>query len=141
MQAENDNRIHDAIQAAQSMGNSSQINVRGARGPGLSIKGMAGPYVVVASNFAPGTTAADIETAMHPVGGEMISCRLISANPTVMAEMVFAEKEGAEKVISTFNNQKVWPTAVADLTTVLISSLLGRWSTALCLHEVWRTNS
>ncbi len=75
----------------------------------MSIKGMAatGPYVVVASNFAPGTTAADIEAAMVPVGGEITTCHLISAHPTVIVEIVFVEKEGAENVIATFNNQKV----------------------------------
>ena len=78
----------------------------------MSIRGMAtpapaGPYVVIASNFAPGTTAADIEAAMQPIGGEVRSCKLASASPTVMAELIFEEKEGAENVIATFNNQKV----------------------------------
>ncbi len=59
------------------------------------------------TNFAPGTTASDIEAAMAPVGGEVVSCRLVSTNPTVMAEVVFAEKRGAEEVIATFNNQRV----------------------------------
>ena len=63
--------------------------------------------MVIGSNFAPGTTAADIESAMIPSGGEMQSCRIISSAPTVMAEMVFAEKHNAESVISTFNNKKV----------------------------------
>ena len=81
-----------------------------AKGPGeeISIRGIAGPYVVIGSNFAPGTTAADIESAMVPSGGEMQSCRIISSSPTVMAEMVFAEKQNAESVIYTFNNKKVW---------------------------------
>jgi len=75
----------------------------------MSIRGMAhpGPFVVIASNFAVGTTAADIEAAMTPVGGEISSCHLLSAKPTVMAEIVFVNKEGAENVIATFNNQKV----------------------------------
>ena len=77
-------------------------------GEEISIRGTAGPYVVVGSNFAPGTTAADIESAMMPSGGEMQSCRIISSSPTVMAEMVFAEKNNAESVISTFNNKKAW---------------------------------
>ena len=81
-----------------------------SRGQGeeISIRGIAGPYVVIGSNFAPGTTAADIESAMVPSGGEMQNCRIISSAPTVMAEMVFAEKHNAESVISTFNNKKVW---------------------------------
>ena len=88
---------------------SSQFNVRKQPAVQMSIKGMAatGPYVVVASNFAPGTTAADIEAAMVPVGGEITTCHLISAHPTVIVEIVFVEKEGAENVIATFNNQKV----------------------------------
>ncbi|KAL1311310.1 hypothetical protein AAFC00_001489 [Neodothiora populina] len=72
----------------------------------ISIRGAAGPYCVVASNFAPGTTAADIESVMLPVGGEMLGCKLISANPTVIVEMVFTERSGAENVISMFNNKK-----------------------------------
>ncbi|MCJ1370946.1 hypothetical protein MMC20_002160 [Loxospora ochrophaea] len=75
-------------------------------GNGISIRGLAGPYVVVGSNFAPGTTSADIESAMTPVGGEMESCRVITSSPTVIAEIVFADKAGAENVIATFNNQK-----------------------------------
>jgi hypothetical protein len=77
--------------------------------PGFSIRGVAtgGPCTVIASNFAPGTTAADIEAVMVPVGGETLGCRLISASPTVMVELQFASKEGAENVVATFNNQKV----------------------------------
>ena len=83
-------------------------------GNGISIRGLAGPYVVVGSNFAPGTTSADIESAMTPVGGEMESCRVITSSPTVIAEIVFADKAGAENVIATFNNQKVDVTRVPD---------------------------
>ena len=36
----------------------------------------------------------------------MASCRIMTSNPTVMAEMVFPEKHIAENVIQTFNNQK-----------------------------------
>ena len=73
----------------------------------LNIRGSAGPYVVIGSNFAPGTTAADIESAMVPEGGQIERCRIISATPTVMAEMVFKDKDDADYVISTFNNKKV----------------------------------
>lgn len=88
----------------------SPLNGVASRGLGeeISIRGTAGPYVVIGSNFAPGTTAADIESAMVPSGSEMQSCRIITSAPTVMAEMVFAEKHNAESVISTFNNKKVW---------------------------------
>ncbi|KAM0274431.1 hypothetical protein ACHAQH_007839 [Verticillium albo-atrum] len=75
------------------------------RGPGLSIRGLAGPYAVMAQNFAPGTTAADIESAMTPVGGEMVSCNIIKTQPIMIVEMVFSSKEGGEAVISTFNDQ------------------------------------
>lgn len=89
-------RLYDA-----ALSNSQQ------NGDGLSIRGLAGPYVVIGQNFAPGTTAADIESAMVPTAGEIQSCRIISSSPTVIAEMVFAEKQNAEAVISTFNNKKV----------------------------------
>ena len=61
----------------------------------------------MAQNFAPGTTAADIESVMIDVGGQMTDCRLIASNPTVIAEMTFVEKAGADAVINTFNNKKV----------------------------------
>ena len=61
----------------------------------------------MASNFAPGTTRADIQSAMEPVGGEMQSCRIVTSSPTVIAEMVFTSKTGADNVVATFNNQKV----------------------------------
>lgn len=76
-------------------------------GDGLSIRGLAGPYVVIGQNFAPGTTAADIESAVSAEVRGMQSCRIMSSSPTVMAEMVFAEKHNAEHVISIFNNKKV----------------------------------
>jgi hypothetical protein len=81
-------------------------------GSGLSIKGTAGPFVVQASNFAPGTTAADIEAAMHTVATDtsgnsgLLTCRILTSNPTVMAEMVFSERYIADKVVQTFNNEK-----------------------------------
>jgi hypothetical protein len=77
--------------------------------PGFSIRGVAtgGPCTVIASNFAPGTTAADIEAVMTPVGGETLSCKLVSAAPTVMVELQFVSRDGADNVIATFNNQKV----------------------------------
>jgi hypothetical protein len=73
----------------------------------ITIRGAAGPYCVVASNFAPGTTAADIESVMAPVGGELSGCKLVSASPTVIAEMLFLDKTGADNVINMFNGKKV----------------------------------
>lgn len=74
---------------------------------GMTIRGLAGPFVVMAQNFAPGTTAADIESAVTPVGGLVQSCRLLKTEPIVIAEIVFESKEGADNVIATFNNQTV----------------------------------
>lgn len=73
----------------------------------MTIRGLAGPFAIMAQNFAPGTTAADIESAMTPVGGLVTACRLIKTHPIVIAEIVFESKEGAERVIQTFNNQNV----------------------------------
>ena len=76
-------------------------------GDGISIRGTAGPFIVVARNFAPGTTAADIESAMTPVGGTITSCRITRDVPTVVAEITFADKAGADSVILNFDKQKV----------------------------------
>ncbi len=73
----------------------------------FSIRGMAGPYPVIAKNFAYGTTAADIESAMMGIGGVCLDCRLLSESPYVMAEMVFDTKEGADAIVKTFNLQNV----------------------------------
>lgn len=54
-----------------------QANVQGT-GAEITIRGLAGPYTVVGSNFAPGTTAADIEAAMLPIGGQMQNCQVSS---------------------------------------------------------------
>lgn len=93
---------------AQNQTNGQNIT-NGSRKPnaGLSIKGAAsGPFVVIASNFAPGTTAADIESVMASVGGEITYCKLVASSPTVIAEMGFRERSGADTVIGTFNNKK-----------------------------------
>lgn len=63
--------------------------------------------MVVAKNLAPGTTAADIESAMIPIGGVVLSCRLIAERPKVIAELAFETKEGADNVVDTLNNQNV----------------------------------
>ncbi|KAF2678386.1 hypothetical protein K458DRAFT_408887 [Lentithecium fluviatile CBS 122367] len=74
----------------------------------LSIKGAAsnGPFTLIASNFAAGTTAADIESVMGQIGGDLLSCRVVVPTPTVMAELTFATRDGADNVIATFNNKK-----------------------------------
>ncbi|KAK4694155.1 hypothetical protein P7C71_g3382, partial [Lecanoromycetidae sp. Uapishka_2] len=86
---------NSAVAQAPRNATPSTVTSRGF-GEEISIRGTAGPYVVIGSNFAPGTTAADIESAMIPSGGEMQSCRIMSATPTVIAEMVFTEKQNAE---------------------------------------------
>ena len=102
-----ENRLYAALQSDSVLnGTNDQISIRGAS-KGITIRGAAGPFVVMASNFAPGTTASDIQATMEPHGGDIASCKLISAHPTVMAEIVFTDREGAENVIATFNNQKV----------------------------------
>jgi hypothetical protein len=82
-----------------------QINIREPKSKGISIRGLAGPFCVMAQNFAPGTTAADIESAMTPIGGEMESCRIIKTKPIMIVEMVFLSREGGEQVIKTFNDK------------------------------------
>ncbi|KAI4288356.1 MAG: hypothetical protein L6R35_002385 [Caloplaca aegaea] len=95
----------------------NQANVLN-HGEEITIRGAAGPCTVVGSNFAPGTTAADIESALAPIGGPMESCLIVSHRPTVVAEMVFLEKSSAENVIATFNNKKVWVSTVLRLHVV-----------------------
>jgi len=74
-------------------------------GIGISIKGTgSGPFIVQGSNFAPGTTAADIQSTFEPIGGEMLSCRITAQSPTVRAEMVFVDRSGAENVVTSFHN-------------------------------------
>ncbi|TGZ84922.1 hypothetical protein EX30DRAFT_337373 [Ascodesmis nigricans] len=77
----------------------------GAGGNGFSIRGSAGPTVVHATNFAPGTTSEDIRHAMAPLG-KILHCMILSAQPTVIAEIVFEKKEAAEKCIEQYNNQR-----------------------------------
>lgn len=103
-------RLYNALNtSASSPALNSQFNIVGSPKPstGISIRGLAGPYVVMAKNFAYGTTAADIESAMTPVGGVTLSCRLIAERPSVIAEIIFETKEGADNVVDTFNNQNV----------------------------------
>ncbi|KAM0259416.1 hypothetical protein ACHAQJ_003310 [Trichoderma viride] len=84
-----------------------QVNIvkNGKRDAGMTIRGLAGPFAIMAQNFAPGTTAADVESAMTPVGGEMVSCEVVKTQPFMIVEMVFSSREGGEKVIETFNNK------------------------------------
>ncbi|KAF4441504.1 hypothetical protein F53441_12017 [Fusarium austroafricanum] len=91
---------------------------------GMTIRGLAGPFTIMAQNFAPGTTIADIESAMTPVGGEIVSCRIVKSKPILIFEMAFASREGGERVIETFNDKtadgriiKVYPKLGAPSST------------------------
>ena len=101
------NRLYEAVTVkTPHQGPNNHVNTN-TLGEEITIRGLAGPYVIIGTNFASGTTAADIESAMVPSGGEMQSCSIIASDPTVIAEMVFAEKANAERVIATFNNKRV----------------------------------
>lgn len=63
--------------------------------------------MVTGSNFAPGTTAADIQSALEPVSGPMLSCRVVNHHPSVTAEFAYADKWTAENVVANFHNQRV----------------------------------
>lgn len=100
--------IQSALHAsASSPALNGQFNIVGSSKPvsAISIRGLAGPYTVVVKNLAAGTTAADIESALTPVGGAVLNCRLIAERPKVIAELIFETKEGADNVVDTFNNQ------------------------------------
>lgn len=133
---ETGSRLYQELRPEQSNGSYNQAaSSKGASG--ISIRGAAQPsgWTVVASNFAPGTTAADIEAVMTPVGGEMMGCRLTSSNPTVIAEMQFVEKSGADNVIAMFNNRKVLPTISKYKRSAADTTHSGRWKTSVRLHE------
>ncbi|KAI9669701.1 MAG: hypothetical protein M1831_007397 [Alyxoria varia] len=117
LQIDRRNRLANAVEQDVAVnGTSAQFNIRGGpqasglggMGAGMNIRGMAsnGPFTVIASNFAPGTTARDVESAMAPIGQDILGCVLLADVPTVIAELVFAKREGAENVIATFNNQR-----------------------------------
>ena len=76
-----------------------------AASSGYRILGTAGPSVIQASNFAPGTTAQDIYHAMQPVG-KIISCIILTAVPNIIAEIVFENKKAAEKCIRQYHGKE-----------------------------------
>ncbi|RMZ90777.1 hypothetical protein DV736_g1984, partial [Chaetothyriales sp. CBS 134916] len=92
------------IQSALESPSASQANISKSRG--IAIKGAAGPFTVVATNFAPGTTAADIESAVANDGADgdgnntLVSCCLTSTHrdSTVTAELVYSDRAVAEKI-------------------------------------------
>lgn len=99
-------RLQGVLNGSASSPNlNSQFNVVNKNKGVISIRGIAGPCIVQAENFAPGTTAADIESAMAAVGGKILKCSLIATSPDVIAEIVFETKEGANCVVETFHLQ------------------------------------
>jgi hypothetical protein len=101
-------RLHTALHgSASSPALNNQFNIIGSSKSGISIRGVAGPYIVVAKNLAPGTTVEDIESAMVPIGGAVLACTLIAEQPKVIAEIEFETREGADNVVDTLNNQSV----------------------------------
>ncbi|KAL2856654.1 hypothetical protein BJY01DRAFT_242700 [Aspergillus pseudoustus] len=94
-----ENRLLSALNPSNG-----QAAVRNTDG-GISIKGAGSEsFVVVGKNFAPGTTAADIQSAIEPVSGKIVSCWVTSHQPTVTAEITFQEKSSAEKAVANFHN-------------------------------------
>lgn len=108
-----------------------QVNIVKSSAPSITIRGLAGPFSVMAQNFAPGTTAADIESAMTPVGGEMVGCKIIKTQPIMIVEMSFVSREGGERVIEMFNDKTV--SAIQSLFFYLFIETNtrppGRWQT------------
>lgn len=81
-----------------------------ARQSGINIRGLAsGLHLITASNFAPGTTAEDIERALQGSGhgASLQSCRITAASPTVMADLTYSNAADADKFINAFNNKPV----------------------------------
>ena len=105
------NRIASAITSDQANVRTSSPKPQSSS-RGLSIKGKAGPFPVIASNFAPGTTAADIESAVAVDSTDseghngLLACRLTSEHPAVVAELVFSERTIADRIIKRYDNQR-----------------------------------
>lgn len=124
--------------SASSPNLNAQFNVVSKAGPGLSIRGIAGPTTVQAQNFAPGTTGADIESAMTPIGGKILKCIIVATRPNVIAEIVFENREGANAIIDTFHNQTVSTDCFAWLEMTLINDNIGRRTCPQPLHQARR---
>lgn len=138
-------RLHSALNAsASSPSLHTQFNIVGTQKPrsSISIKGVAaaGPFMVVVKNLVQGTTVADVESAMTPVGGVVLSCRLIAERPKVIAELAFETKEGADNVVDTFNNQNVSDNK-PDIYLLLICILQGRRQYSSSLPQNWTNPS
>ncbi|KAJ5811239.1 hypothetical protein N7447_010755 [Penicillium robsamsonii] len=106
----NVDQVRTAFQPENGPGNARPgkfaQNSRPSGGMNMTIKGASGPFIVVGRNFAPGTTAADIQSALEPITGPMISCQIVASQPSVVAEFAYAEKAAAELVVANFHNQR-----------------------------------
>jgi hypothetical protein len=129
-------RLHTALHgSASSPALNHQFNIIGSSKPGISIRGVAGPYIVVAKNLAQGTTVEDIESAMAPIGGVVLACTLIVEQPKVIAEIEFETREGADNVVATLNNQSVsFPSYLLVISAYHVSAL-GRRQYLKCLSQ------
>lgn len=79
---------------------------------------------------------------MAPVGGEMSGCKLVSASPTVIAEMLFLDKAGADNVINMFNGKKVGlETCTYPLRILIQHRLMEEFCTSTLRREAHRNPS
>ncbi|OQE28144.1 hypothetical protein PENFLA_c005G01924 [Penicillium flavigenum] len=103
----NADQVREVFQTENGQGNvrSGNFGLSG-RGSNMSIKGASGPFYVIGRNFAPGTTAADIQSALEPITGPMLNCQIVASHPSVVAEFAYAEKTAAELVVANFHNQR-----------------------------------
>jgi hypothetical protein len=117
--------LYKAINGSAAAPALNQFNIVNKAKPstGISIRGIAGPAVVIAENFAPGTTAADIESAMAPIGGPVLKCSVTTSALAVIAELVFESRDGADRVIEQFHDQIV-RSSVLELKTKLTHTKL-----------------
>ncbi|KAJ6124022.1 hypothetical protein N7471_011339 [Penicillium samsonianum] len=106
----NADQVRATFQSENGQGNARSgtfaKNSRPFGGSNMTIKGASGPFLVVGRNFAPGTTAADIQSALEPITGPMLSCQIVASQPSVVAEFAYAEKTAAELVVANFHNQR-----------------------------------
>lgn len=65
------------------------------------------PVFIVAENFAPGTSAADIKLVMGKFGRSLFHCELTATKPSVIARLAFLDRAGAENVVAVFDGKKV----------------------------------
>jgi hypothetical protein len=89
-------------------------------------EGGSGPLeTIIAKNFAPGTTVADIVSSLTPITGPLVNCRLLSERPTVVAEMVFSDQLSAAKAMSALVQQNL--SLILPSKATIADNLLGGW--------------